>query len=73
MVMSAQIDESIVTRYSDEKWLILLGCTGNSPYTSIYSFFREIIGFDLAGFMDRNQNYFQREINSILNRLMRAE
>lgn len=73
MVMSSQIDDDIVTRYRQAKWLILQGCRDTSPYTSTYDFYRDIIGFDLASFMEDNQKDFQHEIHLILNQLMRAE
>ncbi len=73
MVMSSQIDDDIVTRYHHAKWLILQGYLGTSPLNSTFDFYKEIIGFDLAGFMNSNQKYFQREIQFILEKLMRAE
>ena len=73
MVMSAQIDDDIVTRYRQEKWLILQGYINTSPYNSTYDFYKDVIGFDLVSFMTNNQKYFQTEIHQILDRLMRAE
>ena len=73
MVMSAQIDDDIVARYSQAKWLILQGYINTSPYTSTYDFYKNIIGFDLVTFMTNNQEYFQYEIRRILDELMRAE
>lgn len=73
MVMSSQIDDDIVTRYRQAKWIILQGYPQLSKYESTYSFFKEVIGFDLAGFMSKNQDYFKAEIHDVLNRLMRAE
>ena len=72
MVMSAQIDEDIADRYRQARWLLLRGNPGTAD-TSTYEFFRSVIGFDLAGFLNDNQDYFQKEIHSILDRLMRAE
>ena len=73
MVMSAQIDDDIVTRYRQAKWLLLQGYINTSPYTSTYDFYKDIIGFDFAAFMADNQTHFQAEINRILDQLMRAE
>lgn len=73
MVMSAQIDDDIVTRYRQAKWLLLQGYINTSPYTSTYDFYKEVIGFDLAAFMADNQAHFQTEIHRTLNQLMRAE
>ena len=73
MVMSAQIDDDIATRYCQAKWLLLQGLINTSPYSSTYDFYKDVIGFDLAGFMTDNQGYFQAEIHRVLDRLMRAE
>lgn len=73
MVMSAQIDDDIVTRYRQAKWQILRGYVDTTPYHSTYDFFKRIIGFDFSKFMDDNQGFFQKEIYAILDRLMRAD
>lgn len=73
MVMSAQIDDDIVTRYRQAKWLILQGYLGTSSLYSTYDFYKDVVGFDLASFMTDSQEQFQQEIHSILDRLMRAE
>lgn len=73
MVMSAQIDDDIVTRYRQAKWQILRGYVETSPYHSTYDFFKTIIGFDFSKFMIDNQDFFQKEIHQILDKLMRAE
>ena len=73
MVMSAQIDDDIVTRYRQAKWLILQGYLGTSSLYSTYDFYKDVVGFDLASFMTDNQEQFQQEIHSILDRLMRAK
>ena len=73
MVMSAQIDDDIVARYREAKWLILQGYLGKTPYNSTYDFYKDIIGFDFADFMTKNQTFFKSEIETILKQLMRAE
>jgi len=73
MVMSAQIDDDIVTRYHQAKWAMLRGNPNENQLHSTYSFFKEVIGFDLAQFMNINQSYFQNQIHQVLEQLMRAE
>lgn len=73
MVMSAQIDDDIVSRYNVAKWAILQGYIGSSPLVSTYSFFKEIIGFDFVQFMNDNQDYYKEKIQVVLEHLMRAE
>lgn len=66
MVMSSQIDETIVSRYSHSKWLILQGYVNEAPITSTYDFYKDIVGFDLATFMENNQAYFKNEVYRVL-------
>ena len=73
MAMSEQVDDDIVARYRQAKWLILQGRINTSRHDSTYDFYRDVIGFDLADFMTDNQAYFQAEIYRILDQLMRAE
>lgn len=72
MVMSSQIDDDIVTRYNQAKWLILKGYVNASEYNSTFDFFKNIIGFDFAQFMSVNQDFFKCETTKILEELMRA-
>ena len=73
MVMSSQIDDDILIRYRQAKWLILQGFVGLNEYTSTYDFYKTVVGFDFVDFMNNNQEFFQAEIHSILEKLMRAE
>ena len=72
MVMSAQIDDDIVARYRIAKWAILQGFIEASPYTSTFSFFKEVVGFDFVEFMNYNQEYFKRRIQFVLEQLMKV-
>lgn len=73
MVMSAQIDDDIVARYKEAKWIILTGSREGSTTASTFSFFKDIVGFDLADFMSENQSYFQSEVKCVLTALLNAE
>lgn len=73
MVMSSQIDDDILIRYRQAKWLILQGFVGLNEYSSTYDFYKNVVGFDFVEFMNNNQQFFQEEIHSILETLMRAE
>jgi len=70
LVLSAQIDADIVERYERSKWLILQGqLTGTSLY-STYIFLNEVIGYDLAGFFQRNTSALQTAITETLETLL---
>jgi len=70
-VLSTQIDEDIALRYRAEKWLILTGITGrSSSIESVYSFMRQVIGYDLANFFERNRRQLKREVHNVLVSLL---
>ncbi len=74
IVMSSQIDSDIVIRYRNEKWLILTGHpTHKSNLDNTYIFFKEVIGYDLAGFFKKNKNKLNTEMDAILKSLLQAE
>ncbi len=73
-ILSLQIDDDIALRYRNEKWVLLTGSTvGNTPYKSIYSFMREIIGYDLADFFQRHSEVLKAEVNNVLTQLLTAD
>jgi hypothetical protein len=74
VIFSNQIDEDIVRRYRTEKWAIITGVTGqNDPQLSTYDFMRDVIGFDLAGFFERNADTIRTEIDSLLRTLLEPD
>lgn len=71
VLFSSQIDTDILTRYRMERWLVLIGLVGhNDPFLSTYDFMREIVGYDLAAFFDRNKQTLYDEIERILRNLL---
>ncbi len=58
-------------RYRNEKWMLLTGSVEEeSPQTSIYSFMREVIGYDLAAFFQRHSDILKAEVNNVLTKLL---
>ena len=73
-VLSAQIDSDILTRYRAEKWTVLTGLVGlNDPLRSTYDFAREVVGYDLAAFFDRNKKTLRDEVDKVLRALLTPE
>ncbi|MBI1785556.1 hypothetical protein HYR69_10470 [Candidatus Sumerlaeota bacterium] len=73
-ILSLQIDDDIALRYRNEKWMLLIGSTAeNSPHASIYSFMKQIVGYDLAGFFQRHSDVLKTEVNSVLTKLLSTE
>ena len=70
-ILSLQIDEDIAQRYRNERWVVLTGLTGNaSPHESIYRFCKDVVGYDLAGFFQRNSSTLKKEIEIVLTTLL---
>jgi len=70
VLLSNQIDGDLVTRYTTARWLLLTGSMGGTPVDSTYVFCKEILGYDLAGFFQRNSSRFRMEIESVLAALL---
>lgn len=74
VVLSNQIDSDVVTRYRLEQWVILTGSAlERSPLRSTYAFAEQVLGFDLAGFFQRNSHVLKNEVEQVLHILLEAE
>lgn len=73
VVLSNQIDDDIRLRYRNEQWVILTGVLGDDPLKSTYAFMDKIIGYDLAGFLERNKDTLRAEIERTLEALLSPE
>ena len=73
-MLSSQIDADIMYRYQAAKWGILVGTVGrDDPTKSTYDFMKSIIGYDLAGFFNRNSEKLKQEVENVLNALLLKE
>lgn len=70
-LFSTQIDGDVALRYRRARWLLLQGTTSGTAFDSTYVFFREVIGYDLAGFFERASVLLRQEITVILEKLLR--
>lgn len=71
VILSTQIAGTIATRYRNEKWSLLVGNTADeSPVTSTYAFMRDVVGYDLAAFFERNRKALHKEVDNVLNKLL---
>lgn len=70
-ILSLQIDEEIIQRYRNEKWVLLTGLTGDATaQESFYSFCKEVVGYDLAAFFQRNSPVLREEVSAVLQALL---
>ena len=70
MLLSNQIDDDIVERYHQARWLILRGTLSGPAIDSTYTFCREALDYDLAGFFERNSDQLKTEIEAVLRALL---
>ncbi len=56
LLLSVQIPENLAERYARARWLILRGTVSGSSIDSTYVFCRDVLGYDLAGFFQRNSS-----------------
>ena len=70
-ILSLQIDEDIAQRYRNERWVVLTGLTGGaSSDESLYTFCKDVVGYDLAGFFQRNSPALKKEVEAVLTALL---
>ena len=71
-VVSRQVSEAVVKRYESNTMLVLLGTVSDNDVESTYSFCKNVVGYDLAGFFERNTTHIRTKITSIVSGLMRS-
>lgn len=71
VILSSQIDGDVLLRYRAQRWGVLTGAVGlNDPLHSTYDFLFQVIGYDLAGFFERNHAALKQEIDDVLRTLL---
>ena len=73
MLLSTQIDSDVADRYRRARWLLLRGTTQGTATNSSYVFMKDIVGYDLAGFFERNSPLIRKEIELVLRRLLSGD
>jgi len=72
-IFSSQIDSDIILRYRNNRCGILIGLNNGSNQVSLYAFFEQILGYNLAAFFQRHTNNIKAEIHDVLEVLLSAE
>jgi hypothetical protein len=62
-----------VIRYTSNRWLLLTGLRTGTSYESTYAFTRDVVGYDLAGFFERNSARFRTLLEGVLKALLEAQ
>ena len=66
-----KVDEDVLRRYRAARWVVVTGTVGsNDALTSTYDFMRDVVGYDLAGFFERNAGKLRSEVARVLQTLL---
>jgi hypothetical protein len=71
-IFSAQIDADLMLRYRNSRGGIIIGIASGDSQTSLFSFSKEVLNYDLAAFFDRNSALIKSEVYTTLEILLRA-
>ena len=72
-VLSTQIDSDIADRYRGAGWLLLTGSVSASATDSVYAFCKDVVGYDLAKFFERNKDTLKATVDAVLKALLSPE
>ena len=61
VIVSSQISEPVSRRYRSSQLLVLTGTWGDET-ASTFSFYKEIVGYDLAAFFKRNSRSYEQSL-----------
>lgn len=70
IILSSQVSEAVAQRYRKDGMLVLTGTSSRDPNLSTFAFFKEIVGYDLASFFDRNSSVIKSEVKIIIEKLL---
>lgn len=68
LIVSTQASESVCRRYRNARILVLRGFLEGEGST--FTFFRDVIGYDLAAFFERNTAEIRRQFNVVMQQLL---
>jgi len=71
-IFSGQIDGDLVLRYRNNRAGIIVGSQTGTAQESLFSFFNEVLEFDLADFFKRNSPAIKIEMRETLEALLNA-
>ncbi|HEY9285893.1 MAG TPA: hypothetical protein VIP46_20760 [Pyrinomonadaceae bacterium] len=69
VIVSSQVSEPVSRRYRNALLLVLTGTRGDATQ-STFAFFKEVVGYDLAAFFERNSPRLRAEFGSVLKALL---
>jgi len=68
VIVSTQVNKAVFQRYHDQRLYMMLGVLKGD--NSTYRFFSDVIGYDLAGFFQRNSTTIKKRFEAIIKQLL---
>ncbi|SRR6266566_736186 len=72
IVVSAQVNNAVYTRYVADQLLVLRGVADADPTIGTFAFCERVLGYSLSGFFERNADKLRKEISTVVQRLLTA-
>jgi hypothetical protein len=69
VIVSSQVSEPVARRYRSSQLLVLTGTIGDAT-TSTFSFYKAVVGYDLAAFFERNSPELRAQFGNVLKALL---
>lgn len=69
VIVSSQVSEPVSRRYRSSQLLVLTGTLGDET-ASTFSFYKEVVGYNLADFFQRNSQKLRGEFGKVLKALL---
>lgn len=73
LILSSQVSEPVIQRYRRDGMLVLTGTLAEDPTVSSFAFFRAVVGYDLAGFFQRNCDVLRQETRAVFAAILTAD
>jgi len=69
-IISTQASRSVLRRYKNAKMLVMTGVLSQDDTISTYAFFRNVVGFELDAFFNRNTEAMRKRCQKVLEALL---
>lgn len=69
-ILSAQVSAPVIARYRNDGMAVLTGLLSGDVTKSTFTFYREVVGYDLQAFFERNTARLREEIVSTIETLL---
>lgn len=69
-IISTQASRAVLRRYKNAKMLVLTGVGASDDTVSTYAFFRNIVGFELDSFFERNSKEMRKRCTGVISQLL---